>query len=122
MTVKDIVDAGGDANSKGGFECGLKFRGKPTVTEPTAASIPTSVSASNITSLAVGSTATITPTVTPSGASTAMAYASSDPSVATIDDYGVVTGVRAGSCSISMKSIVCPSVVGTVSVKVVNAS
>ena len=56
-------------------------------------------------SIAVGSTVMLTPTVVASvGADKTVQYSSSDPTVATVDNFGVVTGVGAGSATITATS------------------
>lgn len=110
-TITDIVDGGGDANSKGSFEFGFHYAGNPTYEGTPAAVLPESVSASEI-SVAAGKTTPIKPQVTPSNANQFCVYASSDTSIATVADDGTVTGVSQGECEISLKSVVLPSVTG----------
>ncbi len=54
-------------------------------------------------SIEVGATRQLTPTVAPSGASNkAVTYKSSDTSVATVSGSGLVTGVKAGTATITV--------------------
>ncbi len=117
VTVKDIVDGGGDANGKGDFSCSIMYNGAPKVEPAKGHEFPAKVSASPL-QVKAKATAALAVTVTPETASPAVAFASSDPSKATVDDYGNVTGVAQGEATISMKSIAMPSVVGTVAVTV----
>lgn len=109
VTITDINAGGGEANEKGGFEFTAHFAGRPTVTEPDATVMPESLAASAV-NVQVGGTAQVAVTPTPSASSGACAFASSDVEVATVDDSGLVTGVGAGTCTISCKSMVLPSV------------
>ena len=59
----------------------------------------------------VGGTATITANVTPSEKASSLVWSSSDPGIATVSTAGVVSGVAAGSCTIS-------ATIGTVKVSV----
>lgn len=121
VTITDISAGGGEANEKGGFEFTAHFAGRPTVTEPDATSLPTAIAAAAV-SVAVGASSSIVVTPTPSDASEACAFASSDVEVATVDDSGRVTGVSAGSCTVSCKSMVLPSVNCTCNVTVTAAA
>lgn len=69
--------------------------------------------------LAVGSTLTITATVTTTGfAPQAVEFTSSDEDVATVDANGVVTAVSAGSATITATSVYDSTVSGTASITV----
>lgn len=115
--IRDIVIGGGDANDKGDFQFGVTFRGQPTYVEPSATTLPESVTASEV-SVAVGSTASVTATVTPETASSQCLYAVEDASIATVDGSGTVTGVSAGETQVSIKCAAKPSVLTTVTVTV----
>ncbi|MDN2452523.1 phage major tail protein, TP901-1 family [Lactobacillus sp. UCMA15818] len=52
-------------------------------------------------SVEVGSTVQLTASLTPDDAGSVVTYSSSDESIATVDDGGVVTGVAAGSATIT---------------------
>lgn len=115
--VRDITIGGGDANDKGDFEFGVTFRGRPIITEPTASQLPESVSAQEV-SVAVGETASVSPTVTPDTASGQCLFAVEDPTIATVDGEGNVKGVKAGSTQLSVKCAAKPSFVAVVKVTV----
>lgn len=55
-------------------------------------------------SLDVGSTSTLTATISPSGANSSVTWSSSDPSVATVSSTGKVTAVKAGTATIMVKT------------------
>lgn len=63
-------------------------------TSPTGVSLPSSLS------LIVGETKTLTPTVTPSGASTSFTWRSDDSGIASVNSLGCVTGVKAGTTKV----------------------
>ena len=66
---------------------------------PTALSIPVSAE------VEVGKTVKLSPSWTPSNATeTSITWSTSDATVATVSTKGVVTGVKAGSCTITAKS------------------
>jgi len=67
---------------------------------------PTGVSLPNSLSLTVSETKTLTPTVTPLGASTSFMWSSDDNSIATVNAYGNVTGVKAGTTKVRVKTTV----------------
>jgi uncharacterized protein YjdB len=79
-----------------------------TLIEQTANSVvhPTSVSLNKTTdTLTIGGTDTLTATVMPSGASNKnVTWTSSAPSVATVSSTGLVTAVRAGTATITVKT------------------
>ena len=54
-------------------------------------------------SLAVGGTATLTASYSPTYTTDTLSWSSSDPKVATVSDKGVVTAVAAGNCNITAK-------------------
>ena len=122
VAVTDISMFGGDANAKGDVSFNLLINGVPTFEDPMAGDdVPTQLSADAVT-VDVGATAPIVLTAQPEGATTSAAFASSDVETATVDDAGNVTGVKAGSCKVSVKSVVKPSVVCEVEVTVSNPS
>lgn len=65
-----------------------------------------------------GATQQLTITPTPAGASDEVNYASANPAVATVNASGLVTGVAAGSTTITATSKVRPSIAATVAVTV----
>ena len=57
-------------------------------------------------SLEVGATATLNATIEPSNASyKAVSFTSSDDAIATVDDDGLVTAVKAGTADITVESL-----------------
>lgn len=79
---------------------GSKLTLKLKVIDPT---VPTGVTIDQATSatLAIGDTLQLTATVTPDTASQGVAWKSSDKSVATVDEDGLVTALSAGSATIT---------------------
>lgn len=69
-------------------------------------------------SVAVGATSQITSAVNPNDADQAVTYASSSPANATVSSSGVVTGVAAGSATITITSVADNSKTDTVAVTV----
>lgn len=57
------------------------------------------------TSVVVGATRKITATVTPAEASQAVTWSSSDDTKATVDASGTITGVGAGACKVTAKTV-----------------
>lgn len=110
ITVTDIVDGGGDANSKGAFEFVGRFSGLPSVDPPNSTVMPTAITTVAPISVAKEKTIAVVPTTTPIGAPNACAYAVEDVSIATVGDDGTVTGVAVGKTKLSIKSMVLPSV------------
>ncbi|QEG07776.1 tail assembly protein [Salmonella phage SE4] len=75
-----------------------------TVTNPPVAVTGVTI-APKTASVEVGATQQLTPTVAPSGATNkAVTYTSSDATVATVNSAGLVTGVKAGSATITVKT------------------
>lgn len=69
-------------------------------TNPTGVSLPSQLS------LIVGDTKVLTPTVTPSGASTSFTWWSEDDTIATVNSSGRVTGVKAGTTNVYVMTTV----------------
>lgn len=67
---------------------------------PTGVSLPASLS------LVVGNTKTLTPTVTPTGASTSFTWTSDDSSIATVSSSGSVTGIKPGTTKVRVTTTV----------------
>lgn len=57
------------------------------------------------TSVAVGATRKITATVTPAEANQTVTWSSSDETKATVDASGTITGVGAGTCTVTVKTV-----------------
>ncbi|MEY8001205.1 phage tail tube protein [Clostridium sp. Mt-5] len=102
--VIDVQNAGGDASTKTApLEFDLKSDGKPTYTP--ASNIPvTGVMLDKTTdSIAVGANDTLVATVAPSNATNKnVTWSSSDSATATVDSTGKVTGVAAGTATITV--------------------
>jgi uncharacterized protein YjdB len=69
-------------------------------------------------SIAVAGTQQLTVTPTPGDASSAVTYTSSDPTKATVSSSGLVTGVAAGTSTITITSVLDGGVTDTVAVTV----
>lgn len=115
--IANIVAGGGDANSKDTFSFEIQVKGRPTVTQGNKEEFPTTITAAEI-SVTVGNTAIAGATVAPETASDSLVYAVDDDSIATVDAAGTITGVKAGSTQLTIKSAVLPSVSTTVTVSV----
>lgn len=76
----------------------------------------------NVGTINVGGNLPLNVSIEPSGASQAITYTSSNTNIATVDNNGVITGVGAGTATITAKSSVNNSLSKTVSVKVVSAT
>lgn len=63
---------------------------------PTGVSLPSSLS------LIIGESKTLTPTVTPSGASTSFSWSSDNSDIATVNSSGIVTGVKVGTTKVKV--------------------
>ena len=116
-TIANIVAGGGDADEKQTFSFDIRVKGIPTVTPGNKEEFPTAVSASDV-SVSIGSTASVGATVTPATASDSLVYAVDDDTKATVDAAGIVTGVAAGTCNLTIKSAVLPSVYKVIAVTV----
>lgn len=55
--------------------------------------------------MAVGATRKITATVTPAEASQVVTWSSSDETKATVSANGTITGVEAGTCTVTAKTV-----------------
>ena len=120
VTIQNITVNGGDANDKGTFGFDAMFDGIPTFGAGTKTKMPESVTAQDV-SVTVGSTSSVSPSVTPSTASAQCVYAVQDDSVATVDMEGNVKGVKEGTTKLSVKCVARPSVVFVVTVTVTAA-
>ena len=93
------------------------FKTKPTTTttttaKPTTTTTTTAIAVTGVTldkstlSLVVGATGNLVATIAPSNASyKAVSYKSSDEEVATVDNTGKVTAVKAGTAEITVESL-----------------
>lgn len=82
---------------------------KPTISDPTGSSTPTDLSCTNITLTrpeieftAEGQAQLLSCTVTPTNTTDKLEFSSSDPSVATVTDKGLVTAVGGGQATITI--------------------
>ncbi|WP_197408062.1 phage tail protein [Lampropedia cohaerens] len=92
---------------------GLIVEDTPSVVTPTSVTVtPATVS------ITEGATQALTATVGPAGAPQAVTYTSASNAVATVSAAGVVTGVAAGTTTITVRSATAPNVTATVSVTV----
>ncbi|MBQ8382518.1 MAG: Ig-like domain-containing protein, partial [Clostridia bacterium] len=82
---------------------------KITVTSPSA-------------ELLAGETLTLTATITPADASATLTFTSSDTSIATVSDTGVVTGVSAGTATITVSASGAESVICVITIATPNYS
>lgn len=105
-----IVDANGNVKGVGTGTTTIKCTGSKSgvvgtkaITVTSGASLITSIKLSGNDSLAVGARMVITPTITPSGA-TEYRFTTSNSSVATVTVGGIVTGVRAGTVTITCEA------------------
>lgn len=101
----------------------ITFEGKGALvsaqTAPTILPKSITLSANPSTPIKVGSTSTITPTFTPSNTTDkGVTYVSLNPSIATVDDKGVVTGVAEGTATINVRSTVNSSVTSVIDIVV----
>lgn len=90
----------GTANIKVTTDSGETATCKVTVTAKSV----TSVSIPSTLSLEVGETYTLTPTVTPSDASTSFTWSSDNSSVAVVSETGVVTAKDAGTANVTVQT------------------
>jgi hypothetical protein len=107
--LANIVPGGGDANSKSTFSFEAHINGRPTLTAGDKDSFPTGITASAAT-VKVGATFKVTPTVAPATADPACAFAIEDDTIARVGSDGTITGVKAGTTNLSIKSMVLPSI------------
>lgn len=110
VTITDIVDGGGDANSKGTFEFAARLNGRPNIVSPNATVMPEAISTVAPISVSKGKTSILAPTTTPLGSPNTCVFAVDDVSIATVSDDGIVTGIAVGKTKLSIKSMVLPSV------------
>lgn len=104
----------------------LTFNGKGALEEQQVAPtvLPTGLKVNGVPSegISVGGTATLTPVFTPETTSDkSVTYTSLVPSIATVDQSGRVTGVKAGTASINVRSTVNTAISTTVDVVVKQA-
>lgn len=120
VTVHEIKasDPTGDANVKTEFSCKLSCKGSPRLVEESAGTdLPDSVTAQAVT-VAVGGTSAIGASVSPATASQRVLCAVLDPKVAEVTTDGLVTGLKAGKTTVTVKAAAKPSVMAQVEVTV----
>jgi uncharacterized protein YjdB len=102
-----------------GFDAGNIYIGGITVKEKSAIA-PTSISiAPSSVSMITGKSFALTPTIAPSNASLSLNY-ESNAIAATVDNGGNVTSVSAGAATITAKSAIAPTILGSSTVTVTN--
>lgn len=91
--------------AKGWFPCYWDiYNGEYVEYEGGDPAVPESISLSAQTSIAAGQTITLTPEVTPSNAEYTLTWSSDDETVATVNQDGVVTGVKKGKTFINVET------------------
>lgn len=110
----------GEASGLGAFSCTIATAGSPKFTAAGKLGLPTEVAAEKVT-VQTGQKARIAPTVTPADANPKCFFACGDTDVATVDSDGNVTGVKAGTCTVTVRAAAKPSVMCEVEVEVTGA-
>ncbi|HIS39956.1 MAG TPA: Ig-like domain-containing protein [Candidatus Aphodovivens avistercoris] len=116
-SVVNVQPQGGDPNAKGDFNFEVHMNGMPSFSPGDKTTHPDEIAASAVT-VQAGSTSAINASVTPETASDSLVYAVDNDEIATVDPLGNVTGAKAGTCKVSVKSAVKPTVQATVEVTV----
>ena len=93
-------------------------RTPPTITRAPVVAVTSVAITPSTVSVAVAATAQLTATVLPAGASQAVTWSSSSPAVATVSASGLVTGVTAGSATMTATSVADGTKSGTRNVTV----
>ena len=119
-TISGIKPGMGAPSDKGDFQYTISINSVEEYEAPGKNEVPTSITLSAV-SVTAGSTATASPTVSPSGANQKCHFGIEDTTVATVDSDGVVTGVAAGTTNLTVKAASMPSVTKTVTVTVTAA-
>lgn len=112
VTIKDPVLTGpsGESTDEQEISFTMKRNDTPTIVqEGTKLHFPASVTAEDV-SVAVGSTESVVPTVTPETASDWCLYGIEDTSIARVTADGKITGLKAGKTRLSVKCAVKPSI------------
>jgi len=81
----------------------------PTITRVSATAVASVAVTPSAPTVAIGATEQMAAAITPSGASQAVTWHSSDLGVATVNSKGLVTGVGAGSATITAYSVADPT-------------
>jgi uncharacterized protein YjdB len=110
--AKAVVHPAGDLISEEDFFAAPQTIDTLTALAPAVTALSISPTSGTV---AIGSTLTITATVTPATATTPVVWESTNPAIATVSDEGVVTPVAAGGVTIKAtcgtKTAVCAVVV-----------
>ena len=77
---------------------------KEITVNPSSSAVPTGVTITGNSTVTVGSNITLSASVSPSAASQLVNWSSSDASVATVDENGKITGIKAGKVTITATS------------------
>ena len=117
VTIANIVNGGGDANSKGTFSYEVHFDGTPTITDANVYTLPTTITIQPLT-VAENGTTKIEVTAEPDGAGTACVFAIEDEDYATVDANGTLRGIKQGTTKLTAKSMLKPSLAIQVDVTV----
>lgn len=110
----------GEASALGAFSCTIATDGRPSYTPANKLKLPERVEAEAV-SVAVGAKQRVEATVTPETANPKCFFASGNTDVATVDSDGNVTGVKEGTCDVTVRCASKPSVMATVKVTVTAA-
>ena len=122
-TITGIKMGMGDPNSKGDVQFTISVNTVDVHEEPGKTLLPEGITVSpKPISAAVNAVTEPTYTVTPSGANQKCHFGIEDASIATVDADGKITGISAGTTTLTVKAASLPSVVEQVKVTVGAAS
>lgn len=120
VTIRDINMGGpnGGASEKQAISFTMARNDTPRVIQaPKGTKLPETITVEAVT-VAVDGTTTVTPTVTPTTASNWCLYAIKDTEIAKVTADGIITGLKAGETTLSVRCAAKPSVRATVKVTV----
>lgn len=120
VTIRDINMGGpnGSASDKQAISFTMARNDTPRVIQPAKGNkLPETIAVEDVT-VTVDSTATVAPTVTPTTASDWCVYAIKDEEIAKVTADGIVTGLKAGETTLSVRCAAKPAVRATVNVTV----
>lgn len=124
ITVKDIVDGGGEANEKGTFEFGFTYREMPKYVGPQSTDMPETISFEEPLTVKAGETLDLATKVkvTPEGATPNCVFAVDDDSLeeakAIVDAAGILTAKTEGTIKVTAKCVSKPAVTATAEVTI----
>ena len=124
VTLKDINMSGpnGGASDKRAISFTMSRNDTPKIIqEAKGHHLPAEITVEDVT-VAVGKTATVTPTVQPATASDWCLYAIENTDVARVTADGIVTGVEVGKTRLGVRCAAKPSIRATVEVEVTEAT